>query len=163
MPRGAQMVNEATVKVTVWMPLCRQWRKSGSRICFLNLSLFKKREFGTHWYMCTDPEDLHLGTPLVVQWLRTCSLTQGIWVLSLAGELRFHMLWATKPSWHNYWACMLQLKKPTRCNKDFAQPRKENLNPLSLTGHPVCFGASHTTDVSLFLHLWNRESNISVA
>ena len=60
-------------------------------VFFFNLSLFKKKENLVHTSM-TRSEDLDPGTSLVVQWLRTCFPMEGIWVLSLAGELRPHML-----------------------------------------------------------------------
>ena len=35
------------------------------------------------------------GTSLVVQWLRIHFAMQGMWVWSLVGELRFHILWGS--------------------------------------------------------------------
>ena len=42
-------------------------------------------------------------TSPVVQWLRICLPTEGMWVQSLVWELRSHMPWgATKPTRGNY-------------------------------------------------------------
>ena len=39
-----------------------------------------------------------LGTSLVVQWLRIQFTVQGMWVRSLVGNLRCHILWGNYPS-----------------------------------------------------------------
>ena len=45
---------------------------------------------------------MRIGTSLVIQWLIICLPMQGMWILlSLAKELRSHMLWATKAVYHN--------------------------------------------------------------
>ena len=41
--------------------------------------------------VCVVSSQNHTDDFLVVQWLRLCLPLQGLWVLSLVGELRFHM------------------------------------------------------------------------
>ena len=57
-----------------------------------------------------DAKTLALRTSLVVQWLRIQLAMQGRWVWSLVWE---DFCRATKPIYHNYWACALQQEEPS--------------------------------------------------
>ena len=63
-------------------------------------------------------ENILRGTSLVVQWLRIHLPMQGTRVPSLVGELRSHVLQASR-------ALVLQLEKPACPNKDPVQPKKK--------------------------------------
>ena len=87
---------------------------------------------------CIHTMENYSGTSLVAQRIKICLAMQGTWVWSL--------IWAdptcyraTKPMHHNYWACVLELLKPTcsepvLCNEE--QPPLPH-NPCAATKTPT--------------------------
>ena len=90
--------------------------------CPLELHLAKKKKnslSSTHYLLTIiscrflNVRIVHLGTSLVVQWLRLYFPRQGVWVRSLIGELRSHMLQGQKIN------TVKQKQSYNKFNKDF--------------------------------------------
>ena len=102
-----------------------------------------------HWstFKAFYLKQLLLGTSLVAQWLRIHLPMQGTQVWALVREDP-PCCGATKPVRHNYWACVLQLLKPTclepvLCNKrsyrnEKPAHRNEEQLPLAATKENPC-------------------------
>ena len=94
-------------------------------------------------------------TSLVTQWIRIHLPVRGTWVQSLDwGVSTFHG--ATKPIYHNYWAHMLRLRKPThlepvlhnkRCHhNEKSTHRSKEWPPLTTPGQSLCTARPRTAN-----------------
>ena len=107
--------------------LCQEWRFSREvREDILDKGTFKQCPSNIKSSYKSIRQILqykNYGTPLVVQWLRTCLPVQGTWVQAPVQEdptchgatkpLRHnYWAWVLEPASHNYWACVPQLLKP---------------------------------------------------